>query len=87
MSGTAANTTNDVSSEVSLLRTVVFAVTDTTTILAYLIFVVTEGTIESSKLAELIAFMIILTFWSRRSLKTLISNVFESIYRTYIPFQ
>jgi hypothetical protein len=64
MSGTAANTTNDVSSEVPLLRTVVFAVTHTATILADLVFVVTEGTVESGEFPKLIAFMIILTFWS-----------------------
>jgi hypothetical protein len=47
MSGAAANTTNDVSSEVPLFRTVVFAVTHTATILADLIFVVAEGTVKS----------------------------------------
>jgi hypothetical protein len=47
MSGAAANTTNDVSSEVPLFRAVVFAVTHTAAILADLIFVVAEGTVKS----------------------------------------
>jgi hypothetical protein len=64
MSGAAANTTNDVSSEVPLLRTVVFAVTHTAAILADLIFVVAERTVESCKFAKLISFMIVLAFWS-----------------------
>jgi hypothetical protein len=41
MPSAAADTTNDVSSDVPLLRTVVFAVTDVTTVLAELILVIT----------------------------------------------
>jgi len=67
MSGAAANTTNDVSSEVPLLRTVVFAMTHTPTILADLVFIIAEGTVKRCEFAKLISFMIILTFWSRRS--------------------
>jgi hypothetical protein len=68
MSGAAANTTDDVSSEVPLLRTIVFAVAHTAAILADLVFVIAEGTVESCKFAKLIAFMIVLTLWSGRSL-------------------
>jgi hypothetical protein len=78
MSGAAANTTNDVSSEVPLFRTVVFAVTHTATILADLVFVIAEGTVESREFAKLIAFMIILAFWGRRSLENIISNELDN---------
>ena len=69
MSGAAANTTNDVSSEVSLLWAVVFAVTDTATVLADLVFVITESTIECRQLAKLVALVVILALRCRSSLK------------------
>jgi hypothetical protein len=69
MSGAAANTTNDVSSEVSLLRTIIFAVAHTATILADLVFVVPQSAVKSCEFAKLIAFMIILALWSRCCLR------------------
>lgn len=78
MSGAAANTTNDVSSEVPLLRTIVFAMTHTATILADLIFVIAEGTVESREFTKLIAFMIILAFWGRGSLKNYFNNELDN---------
>lgn len=69
MSSAATHTANDVSSEVTLLRTVVFAVTDATTILADLVFVVTKRTIECRQLAKLVALVVILALRRRSSLK------------------
>jgi len=85
----SANSANDVSGEVTLLRAVVFAVTDLTTcrdvsnaiegtgkdkeiltVLACLVFVVAECTIESCKFAKLVALELILSFWDRGSLGT-----------------
>lgn len=74
MPSAAANAADNVSSEIALLRAVVFAMSDTTTVLADLILVVTQGTIESSKFAELITLVIILTFRSRRSLYSCLEN-------------
>jgi hypothetical protein len=41
MSSTAANTTNDVSSEIPLFRTIVFAMANTTAVLTDLVLVIT----------------------------------------------
>ncbi len=43
MTSTTTDAANDVSSEVALLWTIVFAVTDTTTILTNLVFIVTQS--------------------------------------------
>jgi hypothetical protein len=45
----ATDTTNDISGEVTLLGTVVFAMTNLTTVLASLVLVVSEGTVESGE--------------------------------------
>jgi lipopolysaccharide export LptBFGC system permease protein LptF len=63
MSGAPANTTDDISSKVALLRALILPVADVTTILTNLVFIVSKGSIESSKFAKLIAFVIILAFW------------------------
>jgi hypothetical protein len=68
MTSTAANATNDVSSEVSLFRTIVFAMAHTTAILTDLVFIVTKRSVQGSKLPQLITFMIVLTFGRRRGL-------------------
>jgi hypothetical protein len=69
MSGAAANSTNDVSSEVSLFGAVVFAMTDTSAVLTDLVFVITESTVQRGELSKLVSLVIILTFGSGRSLK------------------
>jgi len=60
--GAPADTADDVSSEVALLGTLILPVTDVAAILADLILIVSEGSIEGSKFAELIAFVIVLAF-------------------------
>jgi hypothetical protein len=62
MSSTAANTTNDVSSKVLLFRAIVFAMTNSTAILANLILVITKSTVQGCKFPKLVAFMIVLAF-------------------------
>lgn len=69
MTSAATNTTDDISCEVPLLRTVIFAMPDASTVLADLVFIVTECAIESGKFAKLVAFMIVLTFWCGGRLK------------------
>jgi hypothetical protein len=60
VSSAATHTANDVSSEVTLLRAVVFAMADATTVLADLVFVVTKRTVECCQLAELVPLVVIL---------------------------
>lgn len=62
MSGAPADTADDVSSEVALLRTLILPVTDVATILTDLVLIVSEGSIKGSEFAELIAFVIVLAF-------------------------
>lgn len=57
-----ADATDDTRSEVALLGTIIFTVTNLTTVLAGLVLIVTESTIQSSKLTELIALEFVLTF-------------------------
>lgn len=45
-----------------MLWTIVFAVTDATTVLADLVFVIAKSAVERSKFAELIALVVVLTF-------------------------
>ncbi|KAF9230945.1 hypothetical protein BU15DRAFT_82993 [Melanogaster broomeanus] len=58
VTSTTAHTTDDVSSEVALLWTVVFAVTKTPTILTDLVLIVAKGTIQGSKFMKLSSFNI-----------------------------
>jgi len=63
------NTTNDVSCEVALLWTVIFAMPKAPTVLANLVLVVTESTVQCCEFAKLIAFVVILAFGRRCSLE------------------
>lgn len=65
----SADTANDVGSEVALLWAVVFPVTDLTTVLAGLVLVITESTVKSSKLAQLVTLQLVLSFWNGSSLE------------------
>jgi hypothetical protein len=51
MSSASTNTADDVCGVVALFRTVVFAMADATTVLADLVFVVTESSVQGRKLA------------------------------------
>ena len=62
MPSVATNTADDVGGEVALVRTIVFAMTDLAAILASLVFVVAEGTVQGGELAELVALKLVLAF-------------------------
>ena len=62
MSGAPADTADDVSSKVALLRALILPVTDVAAILTDLILVVPKGPVESSKFAKLITLVIVLAF-------------------------
>lgn len=68
MSSIATDPTNDVGSVIALLWAVVFAMTNFSTVLASLILIITEGTVECSKFTELVALKFVLSFWNGRSL-------------------
>lgn len=85
MTSVATNTANNVGREVALLRTVVLAVANFSTILAGLVFVVAQSTVERGKLAELIALQLILSFWDRRGLNMSVNA--EGMGAAYGPSQ
>lgn len=76
----ATDTADDAGGEVALLRTVVLAVSNLTTVLTSLVFVVSERTVECGKFTKLIALQLILTFGDGRSLqivRTSLQKCFE----------
>jgi hypothetical protein len=64
----SADSADDTSSVVLLLRAIIFAMSDLTTVLAGLVFVVTKGSVEGREFAKLIALKLVLTFGNRCSL-------------------
>lgn len=50
MTSVATDTANDVGGEVALLRAVVLAMSNLTTVLASLVLIITKGTVESGEL-------------------------------------
>ncbi len=68
MASVSTDAADDVGSEVALLRAIVLSMSDLSTVLACLVLVITESTVESSKLTELVALELVLSFWNRRSL-------------------
>lgn len=61
VAGVAADTANDVGSEILLFGTIIFAVTDLPTVLACLVFVVAQSTVECGEFSELVSLELILT--------------------------
>lgn len=68
MTGVTADATNDVGSVVLGVGAVVLAVADFTTVLASLVFVVAEGTVERGEFTQLVALELVLTFRNGGSL-------------------
>lgn len=66
-----ADATDDAGSVVLLLRTVVLAMTDLTTVLASLVLVVSERTVECGEFSELVSLEFVLAFRNRCSLNML----------------
>jgi len=61
MTGVATDTADDVRSVVLLLWTVVFAMTDLSAVLASLILVITQSTVQSSELTKLVTLELVLS--------------------------
>lgn len=70
----ATDSADDVCGEVALLGAVVLPVADLATILASLVLVVTERTVKSRKLSQLVTLELVLAFRNRRSLEILDSE-------------
>jgi hypothetical protein len=68
VSSITTSAANYARSVVLLLGTVILAVADLTAVLASLVLVVTEGTVQGSKLAQLVALQFVLSFGDRGSL-------------------
>jgi hypothetical protein len=73
MASIATDATDDVGGEVALLGTVVLAMSDLAAVLTSLIFIITEGTVESSQLAQLVSLEFVLAFGNRGSLLSVVS--------------
>lgn len=58
----STDATDDVGGEVALFWTIILSVTDLTAVLASLIFVVSESTVECCKLTKLVALELVLAF-------------------------
>ena len=68
MTRLATNTADDARGEVLLLRAIILAVTNFTTVLTGLVLVIAKGTVEGSKLAQLVALELVLAFGDGSSL-------------------
>lgn len=71
MTSLTTDATDDAGSEVLLLWTVVLAMTNLSAVLTGLVLVVTKGTVEGGKLAELVALEFVLAFRDGSSLNVL----------------
>lgn len=67
----ATDSADDVCGEVALLGAVILPVADLTTVLAGLVLIITESTVEGCKLAQLVALKLVLAFRNGSSLKML----------------
>jgi hypothetical protein len=70
----ATDSTYDVSGEVALFGTIVFAMAYATTVLADLVFIITKGTVQCCEFAELVTLVIVLTFWRACRLRKKLVN-------------
>jgi hypothetical protein len=72
----SADSADNAGSEVPLLRTIIFAMSDLTAILTSLIFIITKSTVKGCKLSELVSFEFILDLWDRsRSLDDVVDQL------------
>lgn len=68
MAGVTADTADNVGSVVLLLGAIIFTMTDLAAVLAGLVLIITQGTVEGSKLTELVTLELVLAFRDRSSL-------------------
>ena len=69
MACVTADSADDACREVLALGAVVLAVTNLTAVLASLVLIVSEGTVEGSQLTKLVTLELVLTFGDRGSLR------------------
>jgi hypothetical protein len=65
MASVPTDSANDICGEVALFWAIVLAMSNLTTVLASLIFIVTEGTVKSGQFAQLVSLELVLTFGNR----------------------
>lgn len=68
MAGVATHSANDAGSEILLLGAVVLAVSYLATVLASLVFIVTQSSVQSSELTELVTLQFVLALGDGSSL-------------------
>lgn len=68
MASVSTDTADDAGSEVLFLRAIVLAMTNLATVLASLVLVVSQGTVERGELSKLVTLEFVLTFRNRCSL-------------------
>jgi hypothetical protein len=68
MAGVTADTADNASSVILLLGTVVLAMSNLSTVLACLVLVVAESSVQRSKLAQLVTLQLVLALGNGRSL-------------------
>lgn len=73
MTSLSTNAADDASSVILLLRAVVLSMADLTTVLAGLILIVSECTIQGGEFTELVALELVLTFGDGSSLSLSVS--------------
>ena len=72
MTSLTTDATDDAGSEVLLLWTIVLAMANLSAVLTGLVLVVTKGTVEGGKLAELVALELVLAFGDGSGLNVLV---------------
>jgi hypothetical protein len=70
MASIAADSADDVGCEVLLLRAIVLAMSDLSAVLASLVLIITECTVQGGELTKLVALELVLSFWNGSSLRT-----------------
>ena len=80
MTRLSTDTADDARGEVLLLRAIVLAMTDFTTVLTGLVLVIAKGTVEGSKLAQLVALELVLAFGDGSSLLRISISFSEMVW-------
>lgn len=69
MTRISTDTANDVGGEILLLGAIVFAMSNLTTVLACLVFIITKCTVQGCELSKLISLQFVLTLGNRSGLR------------------
>jgi hypothetical protein len=80
MSGRSTEMTDNVGGKVALLGTIILAMATVTAILAYLVLIVSQGTVKRSEFTKLASLVIVLAFGSgSSSFDNLVNQVHTSV--------